>query len=335
MAREIHEWRDVGREVFWNEIVPAAQPAVLKGLVRDWPAVRAGLSSPHASCDYLLRFDAGPMVRTLTGPPAIEGRFFYAADLGGLNFERAEETLRAALDRIVHHLDDSDPPAIAIQAAAVKDYLPGFAAENVNPLLDAGVGPRIWIGNRITVATHFDPMLNLACVAAGRRRFTLFPPDQISNLYIGPLELTPAGAPISLVSVTAPEFERYPRFREALAAAQFAELDPGDAIYIPYLWWHHVESLDRFNVLVNYWWDPAQAGLEKPFLSIFHAMAAISALPLPQRKAWRAFFDHYVFRTEVEPGAHLPADRQGLLAPMTPALAQQMRAMLRDALKGP
>jgi hypothetical protein len=172
-------------------------------------------------------------------------------------------------------------------------------------------------------------------VAAGRRRFTLFPPEQISNLYIGPLDLTPAGAPVSLVSVTRPEFDRYPRFGHALAAAQSAELEPGDAIYIPYLWWHHVESLERFNVLVNYWWDPAPAAHAKPFVSIFHAMLAISALPADQRRAWRAHFDHYVFRLEGEPGAHLPAASQGLVAPMTPELARQMQTMLADSFRRP
>ena len=31
------------------------------------------------------------------------------------------------------------------------------------------------------------------------------------------------------------------------ASAQTAELEPGDAIYIPYFWWHHVRSLTGFN----------------------------------------------------------------------------------------
>ena len=33
-----------------------------------------------------------------------------------------------------------------------------------------------------------------------------------------------------------------------------AELQPGDAIFIPSLWWHQVESLSAVNGLVNYWW---------------------------------------------------------------------------------
>ena len=80
--------------------------------------------------------------------------------------------------------------------------------------------PRVWFGNRVTVQTHYDISSNIACVVAGRRRFTLFPPEQLVNLYVGPLEFTLAGQPISMVKLEQPDFERYPRFRQALAAAQ-------------------------------------------------------------------------------------------------------------------
>jgi hypothetical protein len=328
----VWEWRDVDVATFQNDIRPRNEPAVLRGLVRDWPLVAAGHRSPHALAAYMKRFGAGAGVKTLIGTPSIGGRFFYTDDLTGLNFERRDEALGASLDRLLAHLDDAKPPALAIQAAPVPMLLPGLERENRNPLLDPAVVPRIWIGNAITVATHFDPMENIACVAGGRRRFTLFPPDQISNLYIGPLDLTPAGAPVSMVSVTSPELDRYPRFAEALAHAQSAELEPGDAIYIPFLWWHHVESIGSLNVLMNYWWNPAPAVQGAPFDAIFHGMLALSALPPDQREAWRAFFDHYVFRRTGEPGAHLPPERQGVLAPMTPSLSAQMRAMLLNTL---
>ena len=87
-------------------------------------------------------------------------------------------------------------------------------------IVDDNVLPRIWLGNRITTPTHLDEWNNIGCVVAGRRRFTLFPPEQIANLYIGPLDFAPTGAPMSLVSLRNPDFERYPKFREALAAAQ-------------------------------------------------------------------------------------------------------------------
>ena len=40
-------------ERFTQEIVPAGQPALLRGLVDQWPAVRAGRASPAAMVDYL------------------------------------------------------------------------------------------------------------------------------------------------------------------------------------------------------------------------------------------------------------------------------------------
>ncbi|MFX7984900.1 cupin-like domain-containing protein, partial [Acinetobacter baumannii] len=88
-------------------------------------------------------------------------------------------------------------------------------------------------------------------VAAGRRRFTVFPPEQLPNLYLGPLDPTPAGQPVSLVDFHQPDFERFPRFRDALAAGEAAELAPGDAVYIPSMWFHHVEGLAPVNLLIN------------------------------------------------------------------------------------
>src|SRR6185295_10671014 len=100
--------------------------------------------------------------------------------------------------------------------------------------------------NRTRIAAHHDLPDNLACVVAGRRRFTLFPPEQLNNLYVGPLDFTPAGQPISRVDIDTPDLETYPRFAEALNAARRAELGPGDAVYIPALWWHDVLSLEDF-----------------------------------------------------------------------------------------
>src|SRR3546814_18893261 len=99
----------------------------------------------------------------------------------------------------------------------------------------------VWIGNRSRIPAHQDLPDNLACVAVGRRRVTLFPPDQLANLYIGPLDFTPAGQAISLVDFAAPDLARFPRFAEALRHAQVAELGPGDAVFIPRMWWRTEE----------------------------------------------------------------------------------------------
>jgi hypothetical protein len=328
----VQEWFAVDAAIFRNEIVPQNKPAVLRGLLRHWPAVQAGLQSHDALCEYLRRFARNREVETLVGDPSIKGHFFYQDDMRGLNFARRSEPFASALDRLRGHLNDTTPPAIAIQAAAVPDYLPDFARENVINVLGSDVAPRIWIGNAVTVAAHFDPSENLGCVVGGRRRFTFFPPEQLPNLYVGPFDFTPAGIPVSLVNIDAPDLTRYPRFERALAAAQVAELEPGDAVYIPYFWWHHVRSLERFNVLVNYWWNDARPELGSPFDCFLHGLSALRDLPTAQRAVWRMVFDHYVFQTGGDPLAHLAPEHRGVLGATSTAERAQIKEILLRAL---
>jgi hypothetical protein len=331
----IREWRNVDPATFRNEILPASAPAVLRGVVRYWPAVQAGLRSNEALASYLRGFDCGTPIQTLTGDPSIHGRFFYSDDLTHLNFVREPEQISATLERLLTHLGDASPPAIFIQSASIPDCLPDFARANAIGLVMPSVIPRIWIGNSVTVATHYDLSDNIACVVGGRRRFTLFPPEEIANLYVGPIHFTLAGQPVSMVPLDDPDFVRYPRFEQALAAAQTAELEPGDAIYIPYFWWHHVQSLERFNVLVNYWWNDAESATASPYDCLLHALLTLRQLPANQRAAWRAVFDHYVFQTGDDPVAHLPPESRGALGAMTPELAARIRAGLLRRLNRP
>lgn len=191
--------------------------------------------------------------------PDEEGRFHYAADGQSLNFIRGKADLATFLDVLRKMASEQRPHALAVQGLPAEDYVPGFALSHPMPLLRRDAAPRAWIGNASKVATHNDPIDNVAVVAAGRRRFTLFPPSAEPDLYMGPDHPTPAGTPVSMVHVTKPDFDLYPRFRAALDVAQEAELGPGDAIFIPKDWYHHVEALEPLNMLVNYWFDAGRA----------------------------------------------------------------------------
>ena len=320
----------VDLKAFRDEILPGGKPVVLKDLVKDWPAVRAGLGSPRALADYLRGFDRGKQVAVLEGPPSIHGHFFYRDDMRGLNFERRPATISATIERLLAQLEDPNPPALYIESTPTPEYLPPFAGENPNPLLPPNVAPRIWVGNTLTVQTHFDLSSNIACVVGGRRRFTLFPPEQLPNLYVGPIEFNISGPPISMVSLRAPDLDRFPRFAEALTAAQSAELEPGDALYIPYGWWHHVESLAPFNVLVNYWWNEARQ-VGSPLDAMLHAVMALRELPPEQRAVWRTMFEHYVFKSGDESLAHLPREQRGMLGPPSAERLQTIRNILARA----
>lgn len=331
--KKIDEWQNVDRRVFENEIFPANRPAVLRGVVRDWPAVQAGLRSPAQLGDYLKRHDSGGAAHAIVGPPHIDGRFFYSADFQGFNFEKRNVSISTALDTLASLTETSDPPAIALQAIPVKEIMPSFLEANPMPLLDSQITPRIWLGNRSIIATHFDNNDNIACVVGGRRRFTVFPPGQVRNLYIGPLLNTPGGSPISVVDLRAPDYSKFPRFRQALESAHEAVLEPGDAIFIPILWWHGVESLEPLNVLLNYWWNDAAEPHDTPFLSLVHSMLLLSRLPESQREAWRALFDHFVFRADGDSGAHLPPTLKDVQGTLSPDERDQLKALIAARLK--
>ncbi|HYD81003.1 MAG TPA: cupin-like domain-containing protein [Paucimonas sp.] len=311
----IPEWRGVDGETFRREIATQYRPAVLKGLVRTWPAVRRALESPESICEYLMAFDNGKAVDAIMTPPEENGRIFYRPDLRGFNYLRNKLSITAVIRQLARYSQFPDHPALAIQSAPVAECLPGFSAENGLTILGAEIPPRIWIGNAITTPAHFDESNNIACVASGRRRFILFPPEQAANLYIGPLDHAPTRTPISMVSFKDPDFTRFPKFREALAAAQCAELEPGDAIYIPSLWWHHVESIGELNILVNYWWKAANGAqaAESPFDCLLRCARSLQGLPAEQRLAWGALFNHALFAPDVDPGAHLSVQRRGVL----------------------
>jgi len=313
---------------FHEEIRPANEPVVMRGLVGEWPAVAVGLESDAAIVDYLIGCEPRKAIGAIAARPEENGRFFYNDDLTGLNFVQGSGAMENFLRDLLLARDHARPPAMAMQSEIIPDVIPAFGEANRLSLLPE-VAPRIWIGNRIRVAPHWDLMENVACVVAGRRRFTLFPPDQLANLYPGPFELTPAGTPVSMVDPTEPDLARYPRFSAAWAAARQAELAPGDALYIPYMWWHGVESLDPVSILVNYWWSDVPKEVASPYDAMLHNILAYRHLPPTERAVWRGMLDHYVFEANGDPAAHLPEHAKGLMGPPTPELFARLRATLR------
>lgn len=323
----------VDAATFAETVVGAGAPVVLRGQVRDWPAVRAGASGDRAMAGYLARFGTGPALDVMIAPPAAEGRFFYNDDLTGFNFRRQPVPLPQLLHELIRLAEErvEPPPALYAGSATAPTHLPGWQAANPLDLPTGGASARLWIGNASRIAPHYDESDNLACVVHGRRRFTVFPPDQIANLYVGPLDRTIAGPPSSMVDPDAPDLDRFPRFAEAARHALVAELGPGDAIFIPALWWHHVRALDPLNVLVNYWWLQGEGG--SPFPALIHAMMSVRDLPPAAKDAWRAWFDHYVF-ADGNGGAadHLPPAARGILSPASAARTERIRGFLRRML---
>ena len=315
----------VTEQRFVDEIVPRSRPAVLRGLVAHWPAIAMAQRSPEAFIGYLKGFDAGLSAEIMEGPPELKGQFFYRDDMSGFNFTKYRAPVAETLDRILANATPGGR-AVYMGSVTIRKHLPVFEARNRCPFDLPDAAPRLWIGGAARVQTHFDPVHNLACCVAGRRRFTVFPPEQVRNLYLGPFELTPAGAAISLARLEAPDFERFPRFATALATARTTVLEPGDALYLPHYWFHHVVATEPLNALVNYWWGEPRTGLDNPRNAFLAALLAIRDLDGDEGVFWKAMLEHYVLQKDGDPVVGVPEALQGAFGKMSPETRDRVRA---------
>jgi hypothetical protein len=315
-------------------LLTADRPYLLRGAFAHWPAVQAARQSDEALAQHLLSFWRGKNVGLFQLPPEAQGRVFYGDDaLSNFNFERHIAPLDQVLEGLLKLAPVAAPPALYVGSTTVDMVLPGFLDANRLNLGGRDGLVSLWLGNRSRIAAHFDVSDNLACVVAGRRRFTLFAPEQVGNLYIGPMDPTPAGQAISLVDFAKPDFERFPRFAQALEAAEVAEMEAGDALYLPSMWWHHVEALSPVNLLVNAWWSQSPDYVDTPVSALNLALMTMRDLPAKERRAWQQLFQHYIFDADDSTWAHIPTEARGLLGPVTEAVSRQARTQLLNKLK--
>lgn len=323
---------DCAAGVVPDHVLDAPEPVVLRGLIREWPAVRQCSASIPVAARYLSKFWTDEPVTAYIGKSSIDGRFSYNEDFTGFNFDRGKAPLAQILGKLAESDREDRLATIYVGSTPVDGWLPGFRADNDVALPVPDPLASFWLGSQTRISAHFDFPDNLACVVAGERRFTLLPPDQIDNLYVGPLDPTPSGQAISLVDFAEPDFTRYPRFAEALEHAKSAVLRPGDAIRIPSMWWHHIESLAPFNLLVNYWWCTTPPAMGSPTDALMHAILSLRDLPARQREAWRGLFDHYVFDADERVYEHIPEHGRGCLSKLDESGAKRLRAQLLNRL---
>ena len=333
---EVREIPHPSQEQFAAKLAPACEPFVVRRMGENWPLVEAARQSTQHALNHVRSFDTGKPTEIMLAQPTVGGRFFYRDDMRGFNFERQTASISQLAERLETLASHPQPPGIYAGATATRSHLPGFSNANSLPLLEnlAGVTPRIWLGNATQIATHFDLSDNFAIVGLGKRRFTLFPPSATKNLYVGPLDITPAGQPVSMVDPLKPDLARYPDFAQAQPLALTAELEAGDAIYIPTLWWHHVSASEPINILLNYWHNDASHG--GGFLALVHGLLSIRDLPERQKKAWRHWFDHFIFNPDAcKTADHLPPDVRGINGPPSEQREMLMRRFITQVLAPP
>ena len=321
----------------YNDLFAGDEPVLLRGIATDWPLVRAGQQSPGLAMDMLAASYNRKPVIVYVGEPAIQARFGYNEAVTGFNYQAERRDLVAVLDAIRADQGREAHPYYYMNSIVVDETFPGLGARNSlvfnHPVFERHplVG-KIWIGTESRAAAHYDVPRNIACCVLGRRRFTLFPPTQVGNLYPGPLSPTPGGQVVTMADLKHPDFARFPRLEQALAAALVADMEPGDALYYPSMWWHEVEALDRFNLMMNYWWVDSPAWMGDPMDVLMHAMLGLRDRPMAMKRAWRELFDYYIFGDANVPRAHLPEHVRGALADMDLEKARLLRGAVHQSL---
>lgn len=315
-----------------EDVLSSGVPVLLKGVVAHWPAVQAAKVSDSAVSSYIQKYYSGRPVVVFRCDSSMQGRYFYSNDFKSLAFESMHDDLGRVLDALCDEAGQTEEQHLYVGSTTVDTYLPNFRKENDINLSGRNPLVSIWMGNRSTIAAHFDAPDNIACCVAGKRIFTLFPIDQIENLYVGPIDFTPAGQMISTVNFESPDFSKHPKFRDAMDQAVVAEMEPGDALYLPSMWWHHVQSYGALNVLVNYWWRNAPPFMDAPLDTLFHAILTMRDLPVREKNAWKVVFNHFIFGDSEEISGHLPKEGRGILDALDENSARKIRMLLLNKL---
>ena len=319
--------------VDFDALISSGEPVILKDVLRDTPLVVAALESEAAAMSHLLAAYNERAVLSYIAPPDANSRFFYNQDMTGLNFKTQELSLAMFFESLKKEESAQSSSSFYVGSAEVANHFPNLIENDGLGLpskMFEDYPPRIgiWMGNRTTAATHFDVSNNIAACLVGNRRFTLFPPSQIENLYPGPLEPTPGGQVVSMFDLNDPDFETFPRAKLALENAQIAEIEPGDMLVYPALWWHQVEAKNDFNVMINYWWNTVPSFVDDPMSTLLHGLLSLRDRPENEKQAWQHFFNYYIFADADMAGAHLPEHIRGMLGPMDRVLARRLRAKI-------
>lgn len=220
---------------FEARYVKPSRPVILRGAIDDWPAMK------RWSCDYFKqRFGerAVPAVREKNGN-------LYDRN-GGLHYENI---------RVADYVDllDAGSPIDLYMVFRVHEVMPELFEDIIRPAYcrDARwFRSRFWFaGPDMKGALHRDLPENLYAQIVGHKKFLLLDRRLTRMVHRHPLR---SGVPnYSPVDAEAPDLRRYPRFRDAPLLS--AEVEPGDLLYIPSLWWHQAHSVDT-SLSVNLWW---------------------------------------------------------------------------------
>lgn len=225
---------------FRTRYVRPGRPVIITGAMESWPARQKW------SLDYFrTQFDQ----RTLPVARVIDRKVEFGDS--GFAFDEGAG-FGGFLDRLLEG-ERLGVPADGYVTVNPVEHLPELLADLPLP----GFRPEapwslrgFWLSGRdVRTPLHMDLPDNLFAQIVGRKQVTLFAPRNEPWMYRSPP--WSSRPQISRVDAEHPDYERFPRFRNAREIR--VVLEPGELLYLPRYWWHQMRSLDT-SVSANEWW---------------------------------------------------------------------------------
>ena len=110
----------------------------------------------------------------------------------------------------------------------------------------------LWLGFEDTFSPcHYDPYHNVLCQITGSKTVILFNPAYSKNLYPHEKDIRLKNTSQIRDILGNVDSTTFPLFHECFGLK--AVLEPGDAVYIPFKWWHFCKA-NSINTSLNFWW---------------------------------------------------------------------------------
>ncbi|XP_024527933.1 uncharacterized protein LOC9631850 isoform X5 [Selaginella moellendorffii] len=175
------------------------------------------------------------------------------------------------------------PPLASLESEiSVPEFLDEDAVSNIN----------LWMSSTSSRSSiHYDPYRNVLGVVMGQKKVTLWPPDAAPYLY--PKPLYGEASNHSEVNFVEPDYQKYPRFRDASKHSLVLVVDAGSAVFIPEAWFHQVDSA-ALTIAVNFWWASKQSyAFDTPMDSYYLRRILMSLLDAEKRSmlGWNPHVD--------------------------------------------
>lgn len=168
--------------------------------------------------------------------------------------------LNLSSKKFIDHLTSPAPNQYIYYTGSI-DQFGAWALEDIMPYSEllipnpAHSSINVWIGQPgVTAHCHYDGYHNFYAQLYGTKRFVLFNPSSFTGLYPYPF-LHPSHAQTQVNFSNYSHLDLFPSVKDLVSYV--AILGPGDMLYIPPLWYHHVEAVD-VSMSVNVWTDTQQ-----------------------------------------------------------------------------